>query len=285
MPEVARREPEASLLHRGLGRAEFFDLATEGLESLAGTLASLADEGRPRFSFHAPIIRPDYFPFTGETCFFLNEDPGRRALSLRLLTDTLVEARRWGAEYVVTHLTYGATDTLDRGTARRLAREACGRMATVSRDFSVPIDVEFAAYSPAFDRPEDFIEAVVPHPELGICLDVGHAFLGTERRNADYLEHIGALAPRARSMHLWNTKGMDHNKRHGRAPLHPSQDPAEGWIDLERVLEVVLESNDAVRIIFEYPVAKVTPEVQAGYDWVAELVSRYRTGKTEDAVS
>lgn len=273
------RAPAAGLLHRGLGRAEFFDYAPGDLESLGEALEGLAGEGRHAFSFHAPIVRPGYFPFPGETCFFLNEDPAKRALSLALLGDTVAQASHWGAEYVVAHLTYGPSDTLERPLALRLAAEACALLASLSRESGVPLDIEFAAYSPAFDRPEDFLAAVTEHPELGLCLDVGHAFLGAERRQADFLADVAILAPWARSVHLWNTQGLDRGRGHGHVPLHPSQAPAEGWIDMERVLDRVLEGNPAVRIIFEYPVAAMTAEIEAGYDWIAELVStRVRAG-------
>lgn len=280
-----QRAPEAGLLHRGLGRVEFFDYARRDLEALAAALEGLAGEGRPCFSFHAPIVRPPYFPFPGETCFFLNQDPAKRALSFRLLADTLGEAKRWGAEYVVTHLTYGPGDTPERPLAARLAREACDRMAGLSRESGVAIDVEFAAYSEAFDRPEDFLGVVTGHPELAICLDLGHAFLGAERRRRDFLGDIALLAPWARSMHLWNTRGEDHKRGLGHVPLHPSQTPAEGWIDIEGVLDAVLERNPAVRIIYEYPVVAVTPEIQAGYDWIAALVSGRRGAKAAAAAA
>jgi len=279
------RAPAAGLLHRGLGRVEFFDYARGDLEALGEALETLAGEGRRCFSFHAPIVRPGYFPFPGETCFFLNQDPAKRALSFRLLADTLTQARRWGAEYVVTHLTYGPSDTPERSLARRLAGEACARLAILSRAAGVPVDVEFAAYSPAFDRPEDFLAAVAEHPELGLCLDVGHAFLGAQRRQADFLADVATLAPWARSLHLWNTQGLDHKRCHGHVPLHPSQRPAEGWIDIERVLEAVLEGNPEVRIIFEYPVVAMTPEIEAGYDWIAELVSARPRAETAAATA
>jgi hypothetical protein len=270
---VPERAPAAGLLHRGLGRVEFFDYARGDLEALSGALEGLAGEGRSAFSFHAPIVRPGYFPFPGEACFFLNEDPAKRALSFGLLGDTLTEAGRWGAEYVVTHLTYGPSDTLERPLALRLAGEACARLASLSREAEVPVDIEFAAYSPAFDRPEDFLAVVAEHPELGLCLDVGHAFVGAERRQADFLAEVATLAPWARSLHLWNSRGLDHTRRHGHVPLHPSQRPAEGWIDMERVLDRVLEGNPMVRVVFEYPVLAMTPEIEAGYDWIAELVA------------
>jgi predicted deacylase len=93
--------------------------------------------------------------------------------------------------------------------------------------------------------------------------------LGARMHGRDYLADIGALAPYARAMHLWNTRGEDFSH----TPLHPSQSPAYGWIDLERTLETVVAANPQIAIVFEYPVEELTPDIQAGYDWIADLVA------------
>ena len=271
-PGIARH-PEARLIHRGLGRAEFFDLAPEQFAALDKIAAALRGEGRTRFSFHAPVVRPDFFPFDGIQCFFLCEDDARREDSFRLLAHTLDAARAFGAEYAVCHLTYGRTDTRDPKTAARLAAAAGARFAALSRATGVPLDVEFAGYTDSFHDPASFLDAVGPHAELGVCVDIGHTFLSAKQRGRDYLADIATLAPRARSMHLWNTTGPECHARHHHVPLHPSQRPADGWIDVPAAVGAVLDRNPAVRLVFEYPVEAVTPEIQAGYDWIADLVA------------
>lgn len=267
------REPAASYVHRGIGRTEFFDLTDAELDDLGSTLDALTGEGRNRFSFHAPIVRPDYFPHTGVTCFFLSEDAQRREMSFQLLGDTLGRAERWGAEYVVCHLTYAPTDTTDTATAHKLAEDSCARIAAMSTAAGMPVDIEFAAYTDAFNCPDRFTDTVARHPELGICIDIGHAYIGSLLRQRDFHDDIAALAPIARSMHLWNTAGPEHNRRHGHVPLHPSQRPDDGWIDVAQTLHTVLSANDSVNIIFEYPISEITPEIQAGYDWVADIAA------------
>ncbi|MCK6453289.1 MAG: sugar phosphate isomerase/epimerase [Alphaproteobacteria bacterium] len=266
--------PPAGLVHRGLGRAEFFDLAPEQFSGLPAILTELAREGRAAFSFHAPVLRPDFFPYDATQCFFLNEDSARREDSFRLLELTLRVARELGAEYVVSHLTYGKSDTRDAATAGRLAREACRRFAELSRAHAIPLDIEFAGYTDSFHEVAAFVDVVGPHAELGICIDVGHTRLGAMRRGRDYLADIAALAPRARSMHLWNTTGPDGYARHHHVPLHPVQSPLKGWIDLPATLDIVRACNPDVRIVFEYPVERITPRIQAGYDWIATLAAR-----------
>ncbi|MCC7017253.1 MAG: sugar phosphate isomerase/epimerase [Rhodospirillales bacterium] len=270
------RHPEARLIHRGLGGVEFFDLAPEQIARLDRIAADLRAEGRSRLSFHVPVVRPEYYPFDGVHCFFLSDDAGRRDLSFRLVADTLDLARRWRADYAVCHLTFGATDTRDPALARALARDACARFAAMSRSAGVPLDVEFAAYTDSFHEPVSFLDALAPHGELGICVDIGHAYLGALKRKRSYLDDIAALAPRARSMHLWNSTGPECHDRYHHVPLHPSQRPEDGWIDVPAALAAVLARNPDARLVFEYPVDSVTPRIQEGYDWVAGLAAGLR---------
>lgn len=68
-------------------------------------------------------------------------------------------------------------------------------------------------------------------------------------------------------MHLWNTQGDDPEH----IPLHPVQSPAEGWIDLERTLRIVLTHNPEINIVFEYPIAEIDHHIQSGYDWIKTM--------------
>ncbi len=269
-----KRHPSECLIHRGLGRVEFFDLSAEHMVNLDPLLDEFSAEGRDRFSFHAPIMRPDDFPLSGVTCFFLSEEKDLREKSFSLLQRTLDEARRWGADYVVSHLTFGPSDTKNPDTALKLTREACARMAVMSAAAGVSLDLEFAAYSDGFHDAGDFAAAVSEHGELGVCIDIGHTYLGAHGRSRNYLDDIAALAPRARSMHLWNTTGPEHTKKHHHTPLHPSQRPVEGWLDLESILGIVVAQNPHINIVFEYPVETVTAEIQHGYDWITEMIGR-----------
>ncbi len=268
------RHPSECLIHRGLGRVEFFDLSAEHMADLTPLLEEFSAEGRDRFSFHTPIIRPGDFPHSGVTCFFLSEEKDLREKSFSLLQQTLGEAKRWGADYVVSHLTFGPTDSKNPALALKLAREACARMAGMSAEAGVSLDLEFAAYSDGFHEADAFAGVVGEHEELGICIDIGHAYLGAHGRGRNYLDDIAALAPRARSMHLWNTTGPEHTKKHHHTPLHPSQRPEDGWLDLETILGTVLGQNQRIKIVFEYPVKAVTAEIQQGYDWIAGMVER-----------
>ncbi len=176
----------------------------------------------------------------------------------------------------MTHLTYGPTDSDDPDRAAGLAAEACRRMASIARDACVPIDIEFAAYTDAFHRPGDFASAVDPFPELGICLDVGHAALGAMLRGRDVVQDVALLAPKARSMHLWNTLGPAHTKKFHHTPLHPDQRPENGWLEIPLLVETALTAAPNMQVIFEYPVVEVSPKIQAGYDWIEDIARNLR---------
>lgn len=276
---TAEHSPAEGLIHRGIGHVEFFDLTPETLTTLDQLITAMAREGRRQFSFHAPISRSPDYPKSGVTCYFLCEEAEKRAYSLALLDETLAAAAHWGATHVVTHLTYGPSDTHDHGHAVELAAAAAAEMAAMSRRHGVPIDIEFAAYTDAFHEPGDFLATIAPHPKLGICVDVGHAALGAMIRARDVIADVAHLAPKARSLHLWNTLGLEHTKNHHHTPLHPDQAPEDGWLDIPLLLATVLKAAPYAQVVFEYPVEDVDPEIEAGYAWIESLVTALRIAR------
>jgi len=260
----------ACYLHRGIDCIELFDYPLDAMEILKQEISMLRNNGYDRLSFHTPMPRPASFTETGVACYYLHEDPGMRQLSFDLLKHTFQHAWLWQADFIVTHLTYGKTDTKDSFIAVQLAQQACERIAAMSRDYGIPVNVEFAAYTSSFNQARQFIDVVSQQPELGICIDTGHAMLGARLNNRDYFDDVITLAPYTRSMHLWNTLG--DTSEH--IPLHPSQTPDLGWIDLEGTLEIVLARNPDVDIVFEYPVMEVDHDIQSGYDWIRDTVKK-----------
>lgn len=264
------REAPANRIHEGLGRSELYDFAPDRLPEAR---EAAARDGRP-FSVHSPLWRPAGFPFRAVAVFFLSPDAGRRELSFALVEETLAEARAWGAEYVVTHLNW-VEDVEEEAEAERLAEEAARRMACLSERHGLPVHLECGGYTGGFHRPEQFSALAGRFPGLGLCLDLGHLSLVAGLRGRSLFRDLELLAPRARSVHLWNTKGLEHYREHHHVPVHPSQRPADGWIDIERALGIVLEGNPACPLIFEY-VWPPSDEawVREGMAWVAAVRSR-----------
>ncbi|MFQ5957719.1 MAG: hypothetical protein ACE5KK_08100 [Candidatus Brocadiales bacterium] len=110
------RVKAAGAIHHGQGRYEIFDHPVEGLDKLKTFL----NKQKLPFSFHAPLVRPHYFPYSGVTSFFINDDDEKRKLSFELMRQSAMDAQEWGAEYMVCHLTY-REDTGDAKKAWRLA--------------------------------------------------------------------------------------------------------------------------------------------------------------------
>ena len=84
------------------------------------------------------------------------------------------------------------------------------------------------------------------------------------------------MAPHTKSIHVWNTKGLDHCKEHNHVPVHPSQKTKDGWVDIKKTLEIILSHNKDCDIIFEYNHTyydNIPGEVKEGMEWVREIVS------------
>ena len=261
-------ESPANLIHHGIGRVEVFDFAPDRLPDLR---LFLSERGRP-FSFHAPFTRPPGFEHPAVAVFFLSENRYRRDESLSLVGRTVADAKAWGAEHVVTHLNW-ADDTDDEKVSVRLARESAERFSVMARE--VPIHIECGGYRGAFHDPGQFVELVSPHPGLGLCIDIGHARLISASRGRDFYKDLETMAPAARSAHLWNARDMETYRRLHHVPLHPSQRPEDGWIDIPRTLEILLSASPECRLIFEYREDGLPPaRIKEGFDWVEELASR-----------
>ncbi|HHT9134221.1 MAG TPA: sugar phosphate isomerase/epimerase family protein [Candidatus Avalokitesvara rifleensis] len=265
------RVKEAEAIHHGQGRCEVFDYPREGLAGLKKFL----NEQKLPFSFHAPLIRPHYFPYSGVTSFFINDDEEKRKLSFELMKQSAKDARDWGAEYMVCHLTY-REDTEDAEKAWPMAYQAAEYLSELTETTGVPIHIEFAGYAGAFCKPEHFVEVISRYPNLGICIDTGHASNCAQLYGRNYLNDIETMAPYARSMHLWNTKSIEHWRKHGHVPLHPSQCPTEGWVDIEKTLEITLNHNKDLKLIHEYRIANMADEIAEGFGWIRDTVERFK---------
>ncbi len=90
------RARPASYLHTGLDRYEVFDFHEDRL----GKLKAFFERKDLPFSFHVPFLRPSYFPYVGVTTFFLHDDPGKRALSFKLINSTMHYANGQGSQNV-----------------------------------------------------------------------------------------------------------------------------------------------------------------------------------------
>ncbi len=112
---------------------------------------------------------------------------------------------------------------------------------------------------------------------MGICIDIGHTSIISGIRNRDFFKDIEIMAPYTKSIHVWNTKGLDHCKEYNHVPVHPSQKAEDGWVDIKKTLEIILAHNKDCNIVFEYNHTyydNIPDEVKAGMEWVKGIVNR-----------
>jgi sugar phosphate isomerase/epimerase len=261
---------------RGLSRARYgcqvFDYGVMHLRELRDGLDSM-----PSFSIHAPLPTPADYPGSASTAFLLDPDPSKRQATLDMLRQTVRLAAEWGAQYVVVHFGGLHSDGLSEAEVWASAHDAAAQLDALSQQHAMPLHIEYAAYNPSFAHPHELAELVSDYAGLGICLDVGHARVGAQMLGLDEWEVLKTLARHTQSMHLWTLRTREDVRRYHHTPVHPTLTPAGGWIDIPRVLDLVLGSNPACDLVFENDlIFQSDPAWLAeGEAWVRGLVACY----------
>jgi hypothetical protein len=230
---------------------------------------------RPQpFSLHAPLSGRGRTT-APSAAFFLAEGAPRER-SFADLEATLAAARSLGADYVVTHLN-GPADVTEEARAEALAFEAGARVAALARRHGCAVHIECGGYRGGFHRARQFVALARAFPELGLCLDVGHLWLVAQLRARSAYAEIEALAPYARSLHLWAARDLDTYRRWGHVPLHPSRNGRAGWLDVGRAVAPVLAARPECAVIFEYPWQIGTAsEAMDGLRWALDVLESAR---------
>jgi sugar phosphate isomerase/epimerase len=260
----------------GLSRArngcQAFDYGMAHLCQLRGHLCSV-----PSFSIHAPVPTPADYPGPASTSFLLDPDPSKRQATLDMLRRTVRLAAEWGALYVVVHFGGLHSGGLSKAEVWALARDAASQLDALSRGHGMPLHIEYAAYNPSFAYPQELAELVSGYSGLDLCLDVGHARVGAQMLGLDEWEVFETLARYTQSAHLWTLRTRQDARRYRHTPVHPTLTPAGGWIDIPRVLDLVLRRNPACDLVFENDrIFQPDPVWQAeGEAWVRGLVACY----------
>jgi sugar phosphate isomerase/epimerase len=256
---------------RALNGCQVYDYGINDLRELRSRLYSM-----PSFSFHAPVPTPSDYPGHPSTSYLLDPDPDKRQATLGMLRRTVNVAAQWGAAYVVVHFGGLHSDGLSRSEVVRLAHAAAAQLDAWGREQGVPLHIEYAAYNPSFDSPHELAELVSCYAGLDICLDVGHARIGAQMLGLDEWDVFETLAPHTQSMHMWTLRTRQDVRTYRHTPAHPTLTPAGGWLDIPRVLDVVLRHNPACDLVFEVsPDFEPDPGWQAeGEAWVRHLVDR-----------
>lgn len=263
---------------------------------------------RDRFSLAFGVHHPLRMDLgKDKNCSLCHPDPQRRRQGLDQLERTLLASREIGAEYVVAHapetraIWHEAGIPSEEGI-RALAVLGGEELADLAASCGVPIYLEQAAPHPYFTQGSDFVKTVEGHPELGLCIDLHRLGLTSVTMGTDPHCFIAQTAPWIRTVHLnacgpvsltdgppvfpgfelcFDRRGYrkawsDSTRRAPKkAPVHPDQDPEEGWLNSAALIEGILGVNRDITLVHEY-YHRVYPMgyFLEGHAWISELISR-----------
>jgi len=262
---------EEGILKNDLNRGEFYNFPPEEIPALKLELAS-KELAR---SVHAPLVRPEWYPNPPTLSFLCDVDKDNRNLTLRMINESIAQAEDIGAEYLVVHFPSPSTDASGESREKLLsiAWRSCDQLAELSVKRGMPIHIEGLGDSPFLDL--EFLGKALSEYPLRYCFDTGHMHLASQLNNFDLYEFAAGIAPFVGSIHLWNSRGQDDYLNFRHIPVHPSQDPEEGWADIKRLLKILKPSCP---IIFEsppsYPSALGDFDWRDGIKWVREILEQ-----------
>ncbi len=266
---------EKVIISNGLQRGEFYNFPPEELPELKREVLrhNLA------VSVHAPLVRIPWYPVPPTLSFLCDVDEERKQLSLRMIRETMELAQDFGAEYVVVHFPVPpSTDVsgMDYARLREIAWQGALYLAELSQKHDLPIHIEGFGPSP-FLRVDFLVEVITHFPSLLYCFDTGHMHIAAQRDSFDLYQFAQQLSPYIGSIHLWNNRSIEDYFNFRHIPVHPVQKPEDGWVDITRILQLILSNNPSCRIIFEsgfrYPQALGGHDFRDGVRWVKELVA------------
>lgn len=234
------------------------------------SLLKLSKKYPIKITYHAPVFHQSDPTVT----YYLNSNSRLRKATFDILETNLKMAQSLSTDHVIVHFTSKDIDEkIDDKGLYELANDSMRELNELSKKYDIPIHLEYSGYNNRFYKPKDWVEFISKNENLGLCLDVGHLFVSCQLHDMDYFKELKNMLPVVKSVHLWNTRGMEDVKKYGHIPVHPSQKPEDGWIDIEETIRQMLTHNRDIVINFEpdfkYRDLKYADE---GIDWVNELV-------------
>jgi sugar phosphate isomerase/epimerase len=258
----------------GLRRGEFYHFPVDDLQALRDKIRS----ERLAASIHTPLVAPEWYPNPPTWAFLCDLDEGKRKLNLRMVRETLGMAQQFGVEYIVVH--YPSPSAADNSgasleTQREIATDSARLLAELSTEYDVPIHLEGFGPSP-FLSTKFLIEVMEQFPCLRYCFDTGHMWLAYRRDGLDFSCFAEEIAPYLGSIHLWNTRGLEDYYSYRHIPVHPSQKPEDGWVDIPAILGTLLDKAGSKPVVLEsgyrYPAELGGYDYREGVRWVKEVL-------------
>lgn len=266
---------EEVILSNDLQRGEFYNFLPDNIADLSRRI----EQHNLAASIHAPLVRIPWYPSPPTLSFLCDVDDHKRHLSLAMVEETMKAAEVFGAEYVVVHFPVAPTtgvNGLSHAQLRAIAWESAQHLADYSQTHRVPIHIE--GFGPSPFLTVDFVNEVArSFPSLRYCFDIGHMHVASQRDGFDLYEFARGLAPNIGSVHVWNNRNIEDYFKFGHIPVHPVQSSEDGWVDIGRILRIIVPNNPGCRVILEsgkhYPLSLGAHDFRDGVQWVKELTA------------
>lgn len=266
---------EEAITSNELKRGEFYNFPSHNLPELRDEV----QRHDIAASVHAPLVRVPWYPSPPTLSFLCDVDEEKRQMSLRMIEETMETAKDFGAEYVVVHFPVPSTTgvNVSKQELHRTAMATAAALSQLSEQHQVLVHMEGFGPSPLLDA-GFLLEVIESFPGLRYCFDTGHMHVASQRDGFDLYKFAARLGPHIGSVHLWNSRGLHDYLTYGHIPVHPEQSPDEGWVDVPRILELLVSGSPDCRIILEsglhYPKALGGRDFRDGVKWIKRLLAQ-----------
>ncbi len=249
------------LFHRSPPCGEWMDAGEEALLKYIGP----GVERGMRLSWHYPVLYPPTNGSHPAHPEWFSPDPERRRAERQRFDLDIAAASRAGADHVVSHFTGYPSEQPPEEIDAGLVTETLEWMADVQQRHGVAICLE------CFGDPY-WLAVRAARYGLYLCLDTGHLARSSAERGSRYLDDASTMAPLARVIHLWNTRGI-FGEYH--VPYHPDQRPADGWAPILALLDRVLRYRPNTPIVAEpsFPLHGMERFWQ-GMEWLGQRLAK-----------
>ncbi|HUW65253.1 MAG TPA: hypothetical protein VMW83_11300 [Spirochaetia bacterium] len=147
------------------------------------------------------------------------------------------------------------------------------RLAAIACKYNIRIMIENEPISRLLRDGNLLVDMLTRYDQVKLCLDLGRLHL-QEKIDPSFnaLKFAETMAPYTCSIHLWNAS-LNHPPFGGHYPALPELTPADGWADIGALIEIIKESNCAVKVVFEHRSDLISDQdLNRCYGWIAGML-------------
>jgi len=263
---------EEGVLSNHLKRGELHNFPQDEIPKLKKEIA----RHNIAMSIHAPLLKPDWYPYPPTWTFLCDIDKQRKELGLRMTELSLQQASDYDTDYVVVHFPSKVDESNGAGQEELYAitMDSCYQIDKLSEKYGIEVHIEGFGPNPFLNS--EFLTGLFGQfPKLKYCYDTGHLNMESKQRGLDLYAFARDLAEHIGSIHIWNNRCVDDYIKYRHIPIHPSQKPEEGWVDIESILKILWPKVKAVifESAYDYPEALGGHNYKEGVQWVKQLAA------------